>query len=182
MHHHYKPAKFHFSDAQLHKIKKGHKVRLQHHQIGEGPHTLFLHPMQHEKVSAAHRKGKGVDMIISEGEMHHTMESGAQGTGIWDTIKSGLSTAWNKVGKPVLSGIGDAIAYSNPELAPIREGVRNLTGVGLHGKKHTAKKHHEMHHYDSSDSEMHHAHKKHPAHKKHHKHKKHPKHGNGLYL
>lgn len=182
-HSQYKPARFHFTEPQIKKIHKGQKVRLGHHQIGKGPHILFLHPVQHHKVSQAHAKGKGIDLSISDGELMHSIDSGVEGTGIWDTIKSGF----NKYVKPVLSGVGDAIAYANPELAPLREGVRGLTGVGLmHHKKHKAHKKHKKHHYESdssssSSSEEEHHRKKHhkKAHKKVHKHSKR---GGGLYL
>lgn len=181
-HSHYKPARFHFTEPQIKKIHKGQKVRLGHHQIGTGPHILFLHPVQHQKVSQAHAKGKGVDISISDGELMHSIDSGVEGTGIWDTIKSGF----NKYVKPVLSGVGDAIAYANPELAPLREGVRGLTGVGLmhHHKKARKKapkkhkKHYESDSSSSSESEEEHHHKKHR--KK--AHKKHSKRGSGLYL
>lgn len=181
----YKPARFHFTEPQLHKIHKGHKVRLAHDQIGKGPHTLFLHPVQHHKVSMAHAKGKGVDLEVSDGELMHSMESGAQGTGVWDSIKAGF----NKYVKPVLSTVGDiganALSYTNPEFAPViqgvREGVRGLTGVGLRHKKH--KKAHKKHHYesDTSSSESEHEHKRRehkPKRKVHRKSKK----GSGLYL
>lgn len=135
----YKPARFDLSDTQISKIHKGHKVRLAHKQIGKGPHTLFLHPLQHQKISMAHAKGSGVDMVVSDGELMHTINSGMDGTGIWDSIKAGF----NKYVKPVLSTVGDvaanALSYTNPELAPviqgIRGGVRDLTGVGLSSKK-----------------------------------------------
>jgi hypothetical protein len=160
----YKPAKFHFTDKQIHKIKKREGVRVAHHQIGKGPHVLFLHPHQHHKLSMNHAKGKGMDLAVTDGELMHTIESGIAGTGIWDNIKSGLSTAW-KYAKPVVSGIGDAIAYSNPELAGIREGVRNITGVGLKHKHHHKEYEHMLHH----------------EHEHHHK-KRVTKKGNGLYL
>ncbi len=181
-HSHYKPARFHFTEAQIKKIHKGHKVRLGHHQIGKGPHTLFLHPVQHQKVSQAHAKGKGIDLSISDGELMHSINSGVEGTGIWDTIKSGF----NKYVKPVLSGVGDAIAYANPELAPLREGVRGLTGVGLmHHHKKAHKKAHKKHkkHYESDSSSSSESEEEH-HHKKHRKkaHKKHSKRGSGLYL
>lgn len=170
MHHPYKPARFHLTDTQIQKIKRGHnKLRLAHHQIGKGPHTLMLHPMQHEKVSQAHRRGKGVDIIVSPGELHHSM----QGGGIWDSIKSGLSSVW-KYAKPILSGIGDAISYSNPELAPLRESVRGLTGVGLK-KKTKTKKIREMDSESESDEEG-------GGLKIRHRKKKGHKRGNGLYL
>jgi hypothetical protein len=130
----YKPAKFHFTDVQIHKIKHGHGVRVSHHQVGKGPHTLMLHPHQHHKLSMNHAKNKGMDLAITPGEMSATIESGIEGTGVWDSIKNGLSTVWKYV-KPVVSGIGDAIAYTNPELAPLREGVRSITGVGLKKKE-----------------------------------------------
>jgi len=176
----YEPAKFHFTEGQIKKIHKGHKVRLGHHQIGTGPHTLMLHPLQHKLISAAHHKGKGSDLHVSDGELAASINSGLHGTGIWDSIKNGLSSVWKYV-KPALGAVGDAIAYSNPELAPLREGVRSITGVGIkhkkaHHKHHKHKKHHE---YDSSSEEEEYEHKH-----KHHKKKSHHKksHGGGLYL
>lgn len=186
----YKPAKFHFTEAQIHKIKHRHGVRVAHHQIGKGPHTLFLHPHVHHKLSMNHAKGKGMDLAVTDGELAHTIESGIEGTGIWDSIKSGF----NKYVKPVLSGVGDAIAYANPELAPLREGVRGLTGVGLkhsngfavgdlrsHAKHHAKKEHPHEHHYGNYDSEKHRNEEHHVMNKKAHK-KRITKHGNGLYL
>ena len=180
----YKPAKFNFTEQQIHKIKHGHGVRVSHHQIGHGPHVLFLHPHQHHRLSLNHSKGKGMDLMITDGELAHTINSGVQGTGIWDSIKSGF----NKYVKPVLSTIGDiganALSYTNPELAPViqgvRGGVKNLTGVGL--KHHP---HHNKHHAHESREDMHEG--KHMLHHemKHmgrHKKKRITKHGNGLYL
>lgn len=164
----YEPAKFHFTEDQIRKIHKGHKVRLGHHQMGKGPHVLLLHPLQHQKLSMAHHKGKGSDLHVSDGELAATINSGLQGTGIWDTIKEGLSSVWKYV-KPVLSGVGDAIAYSNPELMPLREGIRGVTGVGL--KKN--KKHREY----ESDSDDDYERKP-----KHCKKKTTKKRGSGLYL
>lgn len=175
-HSQYKPARFHFTEPQIKKIREGRKVRVGHHQVGKGPHTVFLHPVQHHKVSQSHSKGKGTDLTVSDGELMHTINSGVEGTGIWDTIKTGF----NKYVKPVLSGVGDAIAYSNPELAPIREGIRGLTGVGLSSKKkHKKARKSKKHHYesDSSSSSEEEQHYKKPR-KKSRKSKK----GSGLYL
>lgn len=164
MHHHYKPASFHFTEPQLHKLAHGHKVRVKHSQVGGGkPHTIMLHPVQHDKVLRAHRAGKGVDLVISDGEWHHTHHSGAQGTGIWDDIKSGF----NKYVKPVLSTVGDTVAnslsYTNPEMAGliqgVRKGVKDLTGVGMEQEAKPLQKAHKG--------------RKKAAHKGH---------GNGLYL
>ncbi|KAH9118364.1 hypothetical protein LEN26_012155 [Aphanomyces euteiches] len=91
---------------------------------------MLMHPENAKKVIAAQKANRGVRLDITHGEIDHDISS-RQGGSLWDSIKSGLSTVWNTVGKLVLGAIGDAIAYSNPELAPIREGVRTLTGVGF---------------------------------------------------
>lgn len=173
-HFEYKPAKFHFTEHQIRKIKHGEGVRVAHHQIGAGPHTLFLHPHMHHKLSLNHAKGMGMDLMVGPDELYHTVESGIAGTGIWDTIKAGF----NKYVKPVLGGIGDAVAYANPELAPLREGIRGLTGVGLHKKYHKKHEHeHEYEHEHEHEHEHKHEHHKKKAHKK-----RVSKHGNGLFL
>lgn len=184
MHHSYKPARFHFTPHQLHKVRKGHKVRLAHHQIGKGPHTLFLHPVQHHKVSLAHAKGKGVDLIVSDGELGHTIDSGAEGTGffgdLWDGVKkagtwlkdSGVASAVADALQPVAATV---IGPKGAELA--RKVLKGTTGVGLkqHHKKGQKKvvRKHIVEYETESEPEMHH--------KTHHK-KTHRKVGNGLYL
>ena len=114
-----------------HKLKKlahGHRIQLEHHELQHGPHHLMLHHETHKKLhnSRAHKKGMRIGPLTHD----EIMASGAL-KDIWNSVKSGF----NKYVKPVLSGVGDAIAYANPELAPIREGVRQITGVGI-GKKH----------------------------------------------
>ena len=130
-----------------HKLKKlahGHRVQLEHHELTHGKHHIMMHHLEHTKLLHSRKHGKGMRLgPLSHEEIH------ASGS-LWDTIKTGF----NKYVKPVLSGVGDAIAYANPELAPLREGVRSITGVGLtHHKKHH-KKHH-MHHAHSEHAHMH---------------------------
>ncbi|CAK4734937.1 unnamed protein product [Aphanomyces euteiches] len=111
---------------------KGGTIMLTKDEIsGETP--VLMHPENVKKIQAAKKANKVVRLDITYPEIQHDILHHAGGS-IWDSIKQGLSTVWSYV-KPVVSGIGDAIAYSNPELAPLREGVRNLTGVGLKPKK-----------------------------------------------
>ena len=166
----YKPAKFHFTEKQIHKIKHGEGVRIAHHQIGKGPHVLFLHPHQHHKLSMNHSKGKGMDLAETRGELEHTVNSGAQGTGIWDSIKGFFKTH----GSDILNGIAGAASAVAPEFAPAinaaRGVVKSATGYGLHHTKHH--KHHEHEHYEHEHEHKHHV----------KPHKRITKHGNGLYL
>ena len=122
------------SKKKLHKAMKGGTIMLTKDEVsGETP--VLLHPESVRKIQTAKKANKGVRLDITHGEIQHDLAHHAGGS-IWDSIKQGLSTVWSYV-KPVVSGIGDAIAYSNPELAPLREGVRNIVGVGLKPKKGT---------------------------------------------
>lgn len=113
---------------KLKKLAHGHRIQLTHHEISHGPHHFTLHHETAKKIHSARVTHKGMRIgPLTHEEIH------ASGS-LWDSIKSGF----NKYVKPVLSGVGDALAYANPELAPLREGVRSITGVGL-------KKHHEHH-------------------------------------
>lgn len=116
----------------LHKLAHGHRVQLEHHHLTGGRHHIVVHHETAKKIHAAHRAHKGVRI----GPLSHEeiMSSGSLKS-IWESVKSGF----NKYVKPVLSGVGDALAYANPELAPLREGVRAISGVGI---KHHKKAHH----------------------------------------
>jgi len=186
MHHQYKAASFHFTPHQLHKVRKGHKIRLGHHQVGKGPHTLFLHPVQHHKVSLAHAKGKGVDLIVSDGELGHTIDSGVEGTGIWSDIGDAALKGLKWLGGQALDGIaqgtkgllGDS-TLGNKAVDFVRKGVKDATGVGLvkPKKAHRRVVHKKVVEYETESESEHPKHK--VQHKKvHHKSKR----GNGLYL
>ncbi|KAH9157268.1 hypothetical protein LEN26_003194 [Aphanomyces euteiches] len=121
------------SKAKLARAHKGGTITLSADDLS-GSHPMLLHPENAKKVIAAQKANRGVRLDITHGEIAHDLSSRQAGS-LWDSIKSGLSTVWNSVGKPVLGAIGDAIAYSNPELAPLREGVRSLVGVGIKGSQ-----------------------------------------------
>ena len=131
----YKPATVDFSTKQIEQMMKGKPVRLTHSQLGKGNKVILLHPENHNKLSKAFQSGRGCNLHIAEGEVMATHKSDMDGTGFFDTLKQGF----NKYVKPVLSTVGDvaanALSYTNPEMAPliqgIRGGVRDLTGVGM---------------------------------------------------
>ncbi len=118
---------------QVRKLRTGHQVSLTAKQLkgeaasGAVKHKLKVHHETHKRLMKAKRDNKGSRLQMGQ---HELQQSGS----LWDTIKSGLSSVW-KYAKPVLSGIGDAVSYANPELVPLREGVRKLTGVGIRPAK-----------------------------------------------
>lgn len=114
-----------------HKLKKlanGHRVQVEHHEIGHGPHHLTLHHETHKKLLHARTNKKGMRL----GPLTHEeiMASGS----LWDTLKSGAK--W--LGSQALNGIQAGATAAVPELAPvfsgIRSGVKSLTGLGLKHK------------------------------------------------
>jgi len=125
------------SKKKLSKASKGGTVVFSADDL-KGSKPMLVHPANYSKIVQAQKANKGARLDFTEGEIHHDL-SHHQGGSIWDSLRSGLSTAWNSVIKPVLSGVGDAIAYSNPELAPIREGIRKLSGVGFQKGSQAAK-------------------------------------------
>lgn len=137
----YTEFEVHITPAQARKLLKGKAIQLQPTQLQSvEPHTqthkLHLAPENHKRLFKAKRSGKGARLSLSRDELER---SGA----LWDTIKAGF----NKYVKPVLSTVGDVVAnslsYSNPELAPVfqgvRQGVRDLTGVGVSKSGRVAK-------------------------------------------
>ena len=131
--HQHEPIHILLSKNQIHKIKRGEQIQIPHHNISHHQGFKFtkLHPENLAKLRKAYHHKKGVRLHLA----HHELE----GTGLWDDIKA----VFNKYVKPVLSTVGDTVAnalsYTNPELAPviqgIRGGIKNVTGVGLHNKK-----------------------------------------------
>ena len=58
----YIPTQFNFTETQLRKIEQGIRMRVAHHQIGNGSHILYLLPELSFKVSRACSNGKGVEL------------------------------------------------------------------------------------------------------------------------
>ena len=117
------------SKKKLSRALKGGTISLSKEDL-TGSHEMLVHPENYKKIEAAKSKNKGVRLDITRGEIEHDLKHHAGGS-LWDFLKEKV---WPVV-KTVLGGVGDAIAYSNPELAPLREGIRGLTGVGLKTNK-----------------------------------------------
>lgn len=142
----YHSIKLKVSPEQQKKALRGAKIRLSPDAIGQGQ-LVFLHPLNYKKIANA--KG-GVNIELSPGELMHTavnhglippMSGELSGSGIFDSIWSGLKTAgkWLKD-----SGVGSALAdvaqtvatpFVGPEVASAgRQILRSTTGVGLKKK------------------------------------------------
>lgn len=141
------PVKLHITKAQAHKIAAGKPIRLTHQAIGHhtGESFTCLHPLNHKKLMAAHRKGTGTTVHLTHPELH--------GTGIFDWVakaaKGGYKLVkdnWSSI-QPHLTKAVDqylvptANQYAN-QYAPglgsaavglARRGLKELTGVGVHG-------------------------------------------------
>ena len=137
--------------SKLEKVFKTGKLSLSANDL-KGTRHLLLHPANALKIKQAQTKNKGVTgLSISGGEIandlryHQHMGGSIHGASLWSWIKN-KAFPWVKKNiwpalKPVLSGLADsavpAIASAFPEVAPalpiLREGVRNVTGVGIKG-------------------------------------------------
>jgi len=120
---------------KLKKALKTGKLHLTEHEIGGGTHKLHLHPESHKKALAAKHKHRGVHLHITKHEIEHGLRHGGS---LWDSIKSGLSSAgkWlSDNGTKILdsaAAVGKVIA---PELTPFidvgRDVARTVTGKGI---------------------------------------------------
>lgn len=139
----YHPVKLKISHDQQRKALRGAKIRVAPSCIGNGQ-VVMMHPLNVKKVANA--KG-GINLELSPGEIiatasHHGMvpmlPTGISGSGLFDSIWSGLKTAgkWLKdsgVGS-VLADVGQTLAEPlvGPELASAgRQLLKTTTGVGL---------------------------------------------------
>lgn len=148
----YRQVKIELSPAQQKKALRGLKIRLKQSQIGRGQ-LVMLHPVNANRVLKAKR---GVDLDLSPGEIMMTasyhglipkMGGEMSGTGIFDSIWSGLKTAgkWLKD-----SGVGSVLAdaaqaaatpFVGAQAADIgRSILKQTTGVGIRPRvKRTAR-------------------------------------------
>lgn len=131
------PVKLYLTPAQAVRLRNGHVVQLKAEQLirqTDGTHeiTLQLHPTTASHVHKAFRNKHGVRISLS----HH---EAAQSGSLWDVLKKvgsflkpvasaaldGIATAGQSTLNSFVPGIGDVIAPG------LREGVRDLTGVGI---------------------------------------------------
>jgi hypothetical protein len=80
-------VKLRLSKAQMQKAMRGQTVQIKHEDIGVG-HDFELHPMTVKKIMTAHKKGKGVRIILSQEEI--------EGSGILDFFRD--------IGKKIVDG------------------------------------------------------------------------------
>jgi hypothetical protein len=114
------------SEAKLRKALKGGSLTLSSADLKPSDFNLLLHPENAKKVIAAQKANKGARLSIARGEIENDLNE-LQGGSLWSFLKD---TVW-PIAKKVIGVAADGVTYANPQLAPIREGVRSLTGVGL---------------------------------------------------
>ncbi len=103
------------TEAQFHKLRKGHPVQLKHHQLTGDEHWIACHPETAKKLHTAKHKQKGVRIQLTNPELE------ASGEGIkefWDKLKN--------AGKWVKEKIIDTPFYQT-NVKPI---VRGLVNTG----------------------------------------------------
>lgn len=143
----YQRIKLKLTPAQQRKALRGAAIRLKAEDIGTG-YIVMLHPINYKKVV---RAKQGVMLELSPGEMiatasYHGMvpaiPAGMEGSGIFDTVWSGIKSAGNWIKD---SGIGTILADTAAEAATpfigetgaklARNVVKGVTGVGLKSKR-----------------------------------------------
>jgi len=121
------PIRLHITHSQLAKIRNGHPIQIPHAHIGHPQGAVFrhLHPETHKKLARAYHARKGARVHLTHAEL--------EGTGFLDTIrKVGQFIGQHaNVLKPLATAALDAGAHFIPAAAPIREGIRKYTGVGI---------------------------------------------------
>lgn len=136
----YKQVRLTITPAQQKKALKGSGIRLGPSCLNRGQ-VVMLHPLNVKKVASAKN---GITLQLSEGEMmrtamHHGLvpkQSGdLEGSGIFDSIWSGIKSAGKWLAGAALDGVEGAASEAIPGLSgvfkKVRGGVRDLTGVGI---------------------------------------------------
>lgn len=134
--------------AKLKKSLKTGKLSLTKDEL-KGNRHLVLHPMNASKVINAQKNDKGVqglmltkDEVKADLDYHASRGASLSGGSFWSDLWGGVKKAANFVKD---SGIGSiladaAVPFASTVLGPAgatvaRQVVRNVTGVGLRGKK-----------------------------------------------
>lgn len=139
----YQPARLTLSKNQIGNLHRGNTIKLLKHQIGSGPHTILLHPVNHKMLSKAYKSGKGCCLQLSPGEIKATKDSTLEGSGLWDTIKGGLKWLGTQALDGIAQGTKEVLGdtpLGNRVVDTVRGGVKNLTGMGIAKKKKTPSK------------------------------------------
>ncbi len=131
------------SQAKLKKAAKGGTISLSKDEL-EGNQALVLHPENAKKVAAAKKAKRGTRLVILPGEIEHDMRYHEQteGGSLWSTLGNAALTGLKWLGTSALDGIQNAAkdVLGNSKLGDRvvdagREGIRNLTGLGVNGGK-----------------------------------------------
>ena len=139
----YKIIRTDITQAQLKKAAEGKPITLTAAQLKGGSQQFYVHSENWKKVQAAKKRGTGTRLSICDGAIHHDLNH-MQGGSVWGWLKQAAKDVykfgkdnWNII-KPVLSKVADgaipalATAIGAPQLGLVgREGLRQLTGVGL---------------------------------------------------
>lgn len=130
----YKEIKLALTQNQLKKIHAGKPIRLTANQIGTGD-IVMLHPLQFNLVQKAKRANRGINILLSVGEVY---DSHLKGSGFFSNLLSKatkvanfIKSNWNVI-KPVVSLAADTAApMLGPEAVVARQAIKKVTGVGL---------------------------------------------------
>lgn len=84
------------------KLAKGENTLLKHEQILDGEHDLFLTPVQSKKLMRNARRGKGVKLHLSPGELDHSLK---KGKGLSDLLSRGYKAVRPRLRRALHTGI-----------------------------------------------------------------------------
>jgi len=133
----YKQVPIDITRDQLMKAFKMLPIQLSRAQVAGSGSKLFLHPENFKKIMASKMKGSGCRIQISPDAIKYDLET-MKGGSVWNFLKN---TLWPVI-KPAVSGVLDAavapvasaLGPYGVAVAPIRQGIRTLTGVGVNGR------------------------------------------------
>ena len=131
------------SKSKLKKAALGGTISLTKSEL-EGNNALVLHPENAKKIAAAKKAKRGTRLSILPGEIEHDMRYHEQteGGSLWGMLGNAALSGLKWLGSQALNGIADGAktALGDGKVANLavnagREGIRNLTGLGVSGGK-----------------------------------------------
>jgi hypothetical protein len=119
------PHQLNLNKAQITKIKKGLPIQIKFNDMGsdKGEIVIGLKEGNAKKLYSAFKKGKGCRICMDEEELDYSMK---EGSGFFDSVKKGVSSAGKAISKTAKSAEKTAVNVGNKVAKPVKKVISEI--------------------------------------------------------
>lgn len=119
------PHQLNLNKAQMTKIKKGLPIQIKFNDMGsdKGEIVIGLKEGNAKKLYSAFKKGKGCRICMDEQELDYSMK---EGSGFFDSVKKGVSSAGKAISKTAKSAEKTAVNVGNKVAKPVKKVISEI--------------------------------------------------------